>query len=942
MTNSRFDKQLMRVMAVILGLSLLVGLSAIAAHLYQSAQSRALIQRNFPTAEAARELASQTARIGELTPTYASVSDAATLRHLHQQVTNGLNRIARAADRVAPPGSDIHKKLGPEIMRAHMAFLHARARDRLRYRANIDTALSRLIPIRAELASLVADQIDIARIRVTAGIADLYAHPQDATRSRLDDLADRDFFAFERLSELSAAISQAGTALLSLRDQADGDHVARLAEVTKTSMQMAASRLDDMPSAAARDRSANLIRALAASTGPAGLFHTQQALLENQKRLDARMTEALATMVVLADTARKTERDALEDTDTKLKQVQASSTLLLIGLTLLLVTAVIGGLAAWRFARRRIVARLAAVSRAIVEVARGRHDSPITISGDDEIGRMERALEILRQRAEQARRLRRDLESAVMARTGDLVAEMQAHDAARDQAEAANRAKTDFLARMSHEIRTPLNGVLGMLDLLESDLVDANPEQCQRVHLARQSAGDLLELVNDILTFSAAPPQADALLRRHFNLRDMIGQLDAHLQAQATAKGLTARTEMSVQGPVTLFGDEGKIRQIMLNLISNAVKYTAQGCVTLGADLAQDDNGQAVLSLSVRDTGKGMDPQTVARVFTAYERADPQNGIEGMGLGLAISHRLTQALEGGLVVQSAPGAGSVFTLTVPLAFGDPAQIAASHRPDITPPQSGKRVLVIDDHRVNRMVARGYLERLGAHVTEAATGAEALRRALPAGADPQNDGCFDLILIDLGLPDMDGADVAAALRKAGHPARRVALTAALLSDDAQMRDRLCVEKIVLKPASARALAALLLPDTDTTAQMTDRTDTMPDTDETPTLTSLRNDRDDIGADITADLVRGFLQDLPQALAGLADGPLPPDTIRSRAHRLKGAAANFALHDLTTHLAGIEAQARAGQTPARDLAALPALAEEAAQCLRRAARQLDLSV
>lgn len=963
-------------MAVILGLSLLVGVAAIGANLYQSAQSRALIQRNLPAAEAARALAAQSVRLAELAPAYGRADSPEALEQVHRQLHQGLDRIAAAARVLTPQGTDagpgLASTLRTDTLRARMDTLHARARDRLDQVAALDAALARLIPQQAELAALAEGQIDIARIRVTAGIADLYAHPGRDTRARLDALADRDFFAFERLTELSGAVAQAGAVLFALRDQTNSAQVLRLREDLSQAMRLARARLADMPGQTARSRGAELVAALMASTGPEGAFQRQSRLIATGMRLDAALTGLRANLAGLASAAHRAETEVLAQTDRKLERLQASARIGLAGLAGLLALALAGGLAAWRFARRRIVARLAAVSSAIVSVARGRHDGPIAISGEDEIGRMERALEILRQRSEQARRLRRDLEQAVRVRTGDLVAEMQAHDAARDRAEAASRAKTDFLARMSHEIRTPLNGVLGMLDLLEADLEQAPAAQRDRARIARQSAADLLALVNDILTFSAAPPQGDALIRSHFDLRALVGQLDGHLRAQAAAKGLQARSGLSAQGPVTLYGDAGKIRQVMLNLISNAVKYTAQGGVSLSVDLAQDEAGQPVLSLAVRDTGPGMHPDTVSRVFSAYERADPERGIEGLGLGLAIAQRLTQAMGGGLVVQSAPGAGSCFTLTVPLAFGDPEQVAAKRDHPARSRMAGAagylgneetrrhatptRVLVIDDHPVNRMVARGCLERLGAEVTEAATGAEALRLALDPAAGPgqASVGEFDLILIDLGLPDMDGAQVAAALRKAGHPARRVALTASMPGDDAATRQRLAVDQVLVKPASTRMLAALLTPGIAAAPPPPDKQEPPPMPTavsppevspaeggaDDPVTASLRADCADIGADITADLVRTFLADLPAAVSGLAQAGLATDSIRARAHRLKGAAANFALDGLTAHLTAIEAAARDGQTPKAALAALPALADQAAQALRAAAARLEL--
>ncbi|WP_232295801.1 ATP-binding protein [Pseudorhodobacter aquimaris] len=536
------------------------------------------------------------------------------------------------------------------------------------------------------------------------------------------------------------------------------------------------------------------------------------------------------------------------------------------------------------------------------------------ISGQDEIGRMEKALNILRRRAEDADRLRGNLEEAVMARTGDVVAEMQASDAARAKAEAADRSKTDFLARMSHEIRTPLNGTIGMLDLLVAE--EPDPDLKQRAHAALASARALLDITNDILNYAASEDSKNPDNAVHFHLREFVGQLGHQLQSLTLPKKLDAIVDLSEGAPIVLYGDVVKIRQIVGNLISNAVKYTKSGTVMLSVDHALDaQNGKPVISFSVADTGVGMTQNAISYAFDAYTRADSAKraGIEGIGLGLAISRKLTEALGAALTVESEPGVGSRFTLTVPLALGDAA--LARDEADVTGDVARDlNVLVIDDHAVNLMVARGYLERLGCRVHQAGTGAAALE----AAAEQR----FDLVLIDLDLPDMRGEKVAELLGQNPDAPMLIALTAYLVEDTVESRARLGVSYVLQKPISPRALASVL-----------DGVSSGDPREQMSVLESLRDDISDLGAETTGMIVREFLAALPADVDMVltASGKAQ----QKAAHKLKGAAANFRLEALCAALLRVEAGA-----DAESLDAVKRLAAEAARLLQAAMKEAGL--
>ncbi|MFZ1467407.1 MAG: ATP-binding protein, partial [Paracoccaceae bacterium] len=562
----------------------------------------------------------------------------------------------------------------------------------------------------------------------------------------------------------------------------------------------------------------------------------------------------------------------------------------------------------WARTRRHVVSRLGVVSARIVQLARGEPTPRMPISGHDEIGRLEKAINVLRRRMDEAAGLRASLEAAVLARTADVVAEMHSADAARAEAEGQSRAKTHFLARMSHEIRTPLNGVIGLLDLLVAD--EDDPARRARLGTALTSARDLQELADDILSFSSGE-DGDAARLAAFDPARLAQGLGDHLVVLAQAKGLVALVDLPPELPAALVGDATRIRQVVVNLISNAVKYTDAGQVALRVTLRPaPDSVMREIAFAVTDTGPGMTAAETRQAFDIYGRTFDarRKGISGVGLGLAIVRQLTDAMGGELRVASTPGQGSSFTLSLRLALADPDDLRQEAAVTVPP---GLRVLLVEDHPVNRLVARGYLQRMGCLVAEAETGAEALAAATA--------GQFDVMLIDLNLPDMRGEEVAARIARKG--ARLAALTADPVTDDPATRARLGVDHALTKPISPRALAAVL-----------GGTAVRAETGAVQTEAILRDDLATLGSDLTVEIVSAFLADLAEAVPALlaAQGAEPR---RAIAHRMKGAASNFALQDLCDLLHRAQS----------DETALPLVAAEAtraAAALRAAAARVGV--
>jgi two-component system, sensor histidine kinase len=360
------------------------------------------------------------------------------------------------------------------------------------------------------------------------------------------------------------------------------------------------------------------------------------------------------------------------------------------------------------------------------------------------------------------------------------LAERTAADEAREEARQASRAKANFLATMSHEIRTPMNGVMGMAQLLQRDETD--PAQKARLDVLIDSGDYLLSILNDILDVSKIDAGRLDILPAAEDMNLFLERLVSFWGPRADEKGVALILDVKTSTPAFALIDALRLRQVLFNLVGNALKFTDQGSVSVIAEATPNGEGATLLHLAVRDTGMGIAPDLLPQLFTRFTQGDESEvrRFGGTGLGLSIAKQLVELMGGKIWAESDSGKGSTFHIKLPLALANgPAVPKPANAPQETEPTAALQILAVDDNAVNLLVLDQLLSSFGHEVAKASSGAEAL--------EAMADRAFDLVLLDIQMPGMTGVEVLQHLRANDGPNRDapvVALTADVTSGGRQ--------------------------------------------------------------------------------------------------------------------------------------------------------------
>lgn len=867
-----------------------------------------VLNETIPAIAEVRGYAEETARIVVVAPELATVTtEAERASHtafLTLQADALNSRLKGFAAKGGQDATDLLRTVAQ--LRQDIGVLDALVKQRIALEAGLSYDLTQALKAANDLMGVADTLVANAEMSTSATISDLYEMPDTAEHptarlDALDKLIEVDLFELGLMTELRSRTAEAGLLLNRVSNLSSPQDMAEIKGQLATRMGIIARRVREIRDPQRANQARDLLAALRQDDRTTGVFARAEQILATRARITELQVSLQRSAKALDDQAAALASAAQDRASAAgaLAMAEIRATQLSYGWAAVVVLAI--SLAVlWFYIQGNIIRRIDRLAGWMGSLADGKLDLRITPSGRDEITRMEHAFEIFRSQAiakialeeEKSRTLdelrihRNELQRLVAEQTEILRTEVAAHDVARSKAEAADRAKSEFLAMMSHEILTPMNGVLGMIRSLARDRL--TDRQRAWLKAAEVSGEGLMTILNDVLDYSKVEVGGMKETPVVFDPAVLLDSVVVLMRPGALEKGLSLRLEAEALPPA-LKGDVSKLRQILFNLLSNAVKFTDSGDITLQSA----ETLPGTWAFTVTDSGRGIKPEAQSRIFEAFEQEDALTARRygGTGLGLAISQKFAGLMRGAITLQSQPGRTS-FTLTVPLAPAAPSDLPLS--PVVTAWVRSLRVLVVEDNAINQMVTQSYLEQLGHQAVQVGSAEAAL--------DLLGRDSFDAVLMDVNLPGMTGREATRAIRASSNPwvaaLPVIGISAHVLAGDIAAQLAAGMDDFVAKPVAPDRLAQALAR-----------------TARAEASSALDRLAADLGPARAGKLARLFLDMLSRDMAALSRAQTAPE-VYDLAHRLKGAAGNFTLPYLVQALAAVEAAAEAGSLPALD--------------------------
>jgi len=840
-------------------------------------------------------------------------------------VLSGFGRHDFSRDQVARLKTTVNKIIDNVTHQDSLVFI--RLRQQLRNQSLTQSSINAVKQLSIIAESLVANT-GASTTAVLSTVYDLVEPASDPERvyEVLDRLIEVEFDGLERMFELRLRCSILMDQIQQMSTELDPELLQQIDKEIQASIAILARRIDDINDPGRFEQASDLKAQLVAATQPHsryGFLSTRSIIIHSLSKSDSLSRDNHDQLEVLnsitAGLVSRSQQVISQATEKAQRSVtRARVALVLFGVLTPMILLII-----FTIYVRGMVKRITTLEAATHDISEGDYSVGIDTSGSDEITEMAHAIQIFKENSVEKDRLdtdlkrhKQDLETTIEERTlqlqksnHDLIEVAEKHEMARLQAEQASRAKSTFLAMMSHEIRTPMNGILGTLRLLNK--TSLTEKQRYFTNVINTASRSLLDILNDVLDFSSIEAGRIEVNFAVCDITRLVDEVTTLMRPAAEEKGLYLRANVAPGFHNRLIGDEGKLRQVLLNLVNNAIKFTEHGGVVLQVSELSSSTISSTLRFDICDTGIGIEEDMIEAIFEPFTQVDTSlsKSTAGIGLGLAICQRLVVAMGG--TIDASRNSGGGVSMSVELVFefasDEVAQSVVSlDQPNVPGMWHKLKVLLVEDDDINRMVSQSFLEEFG-HQVHSVIDAESALRAYQHEA-------FDIVLTDISLPDMNGMELTRVIRalddvkKAQVPI--VAVSAHVLKQEVDYYQNSEVTAFLGKPYEPEMLNNVL--------QKSFRSNAVdePEIYEAAEVSSLNcrdillHDAQVIGFDVVEEMVGLFFKTGQESIDAIEESFVERQwqELSRQAHKLKGAASSIGLNDLWQLMDNLEIAAK----------------------------------